>query len=144
MADDTTPRKTAKKATKKTTKRAVTKNTPVRIESRSDSHGILSSAKDYAVAGKDASSQALRSAATSTKQYSKALVSEIKKNPKVASAVVAGLVSVGAALLVKKINHQNQPKQIGEDLVDKAHKAAASITAQASELSKSITSHFKK
>lgn len=144
MADDTTPRKTAKKATRKTAKRPAAKNTPTRIEPRNPSQGMLSSAKDYAVAGKDSSSRALRSAATSTKRYGKAIASEIKKNPKVASAVVAGLVSVGAALLVRKINHQNHPKNIGEDLVDKAHKAAASITTQAAELSKTITSHFKK
>ena len=161
MADATSPRKTAKKATKKTAatrapaKKAAKKATKQVVAKRSTAASAsskldagkkvlasgLSAAKAYATVGKDVGGRALRSAGASTKKYSQLVVREAKKNPKVASAVAAGLVSVGAALLVRKINKQSP--QLGTRLAAKANKATSALASQAAEVTHQIASRLK-
>ena len=158
MADTTSPRKTAKKATKKTTasrapaKKAAKKATKQVVAKRATTSGRLeagkkvlasglSAAKTYAAVGKDVGGRAIRSAGASTKKYSQLVVREAKKNPKVASAVAAGLVSVGAALLVRKINKQSP--QLGNRLAAKANRATSALASQAAEVTHQIASRLK-
>lgn len=153
MADtNTTPR--AKKATKKTTKSSTRspakKSTQQVIARRSTgtSRGTLSdglaTAAAYASAGKDLGRRAATSATQSAKKYGKAISETVRNNPKVASAIVAGLVSVGAALLVKRINREQSPARLTHDLAEKAQRATAALASQAAEVSHQITSRFKR
>jgi hypothetical protein len=161
MADQSTPQNTVKKATKKTAsrtpaKKATKKTTKQVVAKRSTSTATashldagkkvlasgLSAAKAYASVGKEIGGRALRSAGEGTKKYSQLAVREVKKNPKVASAVAAGLVSVGAALLVRKINRQSP--QLGTRLADKANRATSALASQAAEVTHQIAARLKR
>lgn len=145
MADSPTPHKTAKKATKKaatSAKKTVTKKATKQVVAKraSISSGSkleagnkmlesgLSAAKTYADVCKVVGGRALRSAGQGARNYSQIVVRETKKNPKVASAVAAGLVSVCAALLVRKINRKSP--QLGSRLAGKADRVASALASQ--------------
>lgn len=97
----------------------------------------LSKAQVYATEGK----KSLAKAGKVAKSYGDVAAREIRKNPKVAAAVAAGVISVGSALLVKKIQKGNGAS--AANLADRAQRATSALATKATEVTHQLAEKLK-
>lgn len=85
--------------------------------------------------------KSLTKASKVAKSYGDVAAREIRKNPKVAAAVAAGVISVGSALLVRKIQKGNGAS--AARLADRAQRATTVLASKATEVTHQLAEKIK-
>ena len=131
-------RKAVRKVAKKATKAAasVERKTDRALDTGKKALASgLSTVQHYAEKG----GRSLKAAGRAAQGYGAMAVKEVKRNPKLAGAIAAGVVSVGSALIVRQLNKGNNRAR----LTSRASQATQAITRKASQVGELVSEKIR-